>query len=79
MAHTIIPTRSAPSPGNWAIVLAGGEGERLRPQIKGWLGYHCPKQYCTFVGRRSMLQHTLDRAKQLVPADRIITVMGHFG
>lgn len=79
MAHTIIPTPSdfrRPSQGNWAIVLAGGEGDRLRPRIEGWLGYHCPKQYCTFVGTRSMLQHTLDRAKQLVSADRIITVMG---
>ena len=44
----------------WSIILAGGEGERTRPFIEQWLGGHKPKQYCTFVGKRSMLQHTLD-------------------
>lgn len=46
----------------WSLVLAGGEGERTRPFIKEWLGYHKPKQFCSFVGRRSMLQHTWGRA-----------------
>ncbi len=46
----------------WSIILAGGEGERLRRTIQRWLGSHKPKQYCTFVGSRSMLKHTLDRA-----------------
>ena len=58
----------------WSIVLAGGEGDRLKPLIQSWLGYAKPKQYCTFVGTRSMLQHTLDRADQVVPADQKLTV-----
>ncbi len=41
--------------GLWSIVLAGGEGERLRPFVERWLGRHRPKQYCAFVGTRSML------------------------
>jgi mannose-1-phosphate guanylyltransferase len=48
-----------------AIVLAGGSGKRLQPVTERWLGEHRPKQYCTFVGTRSMLQHTLDRVKTL--------------
>lgn len=60
----------------WAIVLAGGEGERIRPLATRWLGHHRPKQYCTFVGSRSMLQHTLDRTRRVVHADRIVTVIG---
>ena len=59
----------------WSIVLAGGEGERTRPFIEQWLGYSIPKQYCTFVGTRSMLQHTLDRADQLSHKDQKVTVV----
>lgn len=58
----------------WSIVLAGGDGERLRPFIQRWLGYHKPKQYCSFTGTRSMLQHTLDRADQLTAPSRTITI-----
>jgi mannose-1-phosphate guanylyltransferase len=58
-----------------AIVLAGGSGERLRPVTERWLGEYRPKQYCTFVGTRSMLQHTLDRVKTVVPQRNIVTVI----
>ena len=57
----------------WSIILAGGDGERLSPLIQRWLGHHKPKQYCTFSGTRSMLQHTLDRADRLTaPAHRVV-------
>lgn len=60
----------------WAIVLAGGEGTRIRPLIKCWLGTAVPKQYCTFCGTRSMIEHTLDRAASLVDQEQILTVIG---
>jgi mannose-1-phosphate guanylyltransferase len=59
----------------WSIVLAGGEGERLRALTKRWLGGHRPKQYCAFVGNRSMLQHTLDRAVVVSGTDRTLVVV----
>lgn len=59
----------------WTIVLAGGEGERLRPLITRWLGVHRPKQYCTFVGRQSMLRHTLDRAERLTGIECTLVVV----
>ncbi len=62
-------------PAVWTIVLAGGEGERLRPLMERWLGCHRPKQYCAFVGRRSMLRHTLDRAERLSGAERVRVVV----
>jgi mannose-1-phosphate guanylyltransferase len=65
----------SPNARVWTVVLAGGEGERLRPLTEQWLGQHLPKQYCTFVGTRSMLEHTLDRAMQLSPSQRVVTVM----
>lgn len=59
-----------------AVVLAGGDGMRLRPLTERWLGRHVPKQYCTFAGTRSMLDHTLDRAACLCDPSRILTVVG---
>lgn len=61
----------------WTIVLAGGEGRRMRPLISRWLGVSRPKQYCTFSGTRSMLQHTLDRAAQVGDTERTIVVIGN--
>ena len=63
-------------PHLWSIVLAGGEGTRLAPMIKEWLGEERPKQYCTFTGTRSMLQHTVDRADLLAPPTQRVTVVG---
>jgi len=60
----------------WVIVLAGGEGARMRPVIERWLGRPRPKQYCAFSGGRTMLEHTMERALMLAPAERIVTVTG---
>ena len=46
----------------------------MQPFIRRWLGHSRPKQYCSFTGRRSMLEHTLDRAVAAVGADRVVTV-----
>ena len=58
----------------WSIVLAGGDGVRTKEFIRRWLGYEKPKQYCAFVGSRSMFQHTLDRAARLTPWERVVVV-----
>ncbi|WP_455379377.1 sugar phosphate nucleotidyltransferase [Petrachloros mirabilis] len=71
--HTIIPNLRS-------VILAGGNGTRLSSSmVEQWLGYAMPKQYCTFTGSRSMLQHTFDRACQLSDPTRIMTVVtrGH--
>jgi len=59
----------------WSIVLAAGDGERLKPFVRQWLGYEKPKQYCTFVGTRSMLQHTLDRADEITAPRHKLTIV----
>ncbi|HEY7221750.1 MAG TPA: sugar phosphate nucleotidyltransferase [Candidatus Binatia bacterium] len=58
-----------------ALVLAGGEGKRLRPFVHLLRGDLLPKQYVNFIGRRSMLEHTLGRAERLVPAERVFTII----
>lgn len=56
--------------------LAGGEGTRVRGFLKQLCGGSGLKQFSSIIGRRSMLQHTLDRMQQLVPAERILVVVG---
>src|SRR5690349_18734994 len=58
----------------WSIVLAGGDGIRTKEFIRRWLGYEKPKQYCAFVGNRSMFQDTLDRAVRVTPWERVVVV-----
>lgn len=58
-----------------ALVLAGGEGKRLQPYIKSLGKGELPKQYVNFVGTRSMLEHTLERAEKLVPSERVFTIV----
>jgi mannose-1-phosphate guanylyltransferase len=59
----------------WSIVLSGGDGSRITPFIQHWLGRKRPKQYCTFVGTRSLLQHTVDRANRLTQPEHTVVVI----
>lgn len=65
-----------PGGRRWSIVLAGGEGIRMQPVIKRWLGRSVPKQYCRFIGTRSLFQHTLDRTMQVASPARTVVVVG---
>jgi mannose-1-phosphate guanylyltransferase len=58
----------------WSIVLAGGEGRRLRPLVRHIHGDLRPKQYARLVGPRSLMQQTLDRTSLLVPGERTVLV-----
>jgi mannose-1-phosphate guanylyltransferase len=66
---------AAARPLRCGIILAGGEGKRLQPFIRRRLGRDLPKQYVSFIGSRSMLEHTYSRAERLIPAERIFTVV----
>ncbi|MBI2427553.1 MAG: hypothetical protein HYV29_01905 [Ignavibacteriales bacterium] len=59
----------------WGIVLAGGEGKRLRDFLRTEYNQESPKQFCAIIGKRSMLKHTLDRAASLIPEHRLLTVI----
>ena len=60
----------------WSVVLAGGEGTRVRGFLKQLCGGSGLKQFSPIIGRRSMLQHTLDRMQRLVPPERTLIVVG---
>jgi mannose-1-phosphate guanylyltransferase len=57
------------------LVLAGGEGKRLQPFIKSLGKGELPKQYVNFIGARSMLEHTLERAERVIPSERVFTII----
>jgi mannose-1-phosphate guanylyltransferase len=63
-------------PHVWNVVLAGGEGTRLQDYVARRFGRAIPKQYCTFTGTRSMLEHTADRAHRFAPPARTVAVIG---
>lgn len=64
------------APNVWSVLLAGGEGTRLRDYVARRFGRAMPKQYCTFTGTRSMLEHTADRARRFSPPSRTVAVVG---
>lgn len=59
----------------WSILLAGGEGTRLRGLSHDASGRHCPKQFCAFGPGPSLLRKSVERAAALVPKSRIVAVV----
>jgi len=58
----------------WGILLAGGEGERLKGFVRERFGTEMPKQFCAFFGERTMLERTIRRVRLLIPSERLIVV-----
>jgi mannose-1-phosphate guanylyltransferase len=61
----------------WAIILAGGDGVRMREYLKTKRNINRPKQFTNIIGTRSMLRHTIDRVKRIVPIQRIRIVVNN--
>jgi mannose-1-phosphate guanylyltransferase len=60
--------------GAWAVVLAGGEGMRLRSVTRAIVGDDRPKQYVPLIGADSLLRQTMGRAARLSPRERTVVV-----
>ena len=58
-----------------AIVLAGGEGVRLRSFTEGVAGRPIPKQYCPILGTETMLNWTLRRVSMGINHHSILTIV----
>ncbi len=70
------PRRPPPAGGGtWAIVLAAGEGSRLRALTMTPSGIAVPKQFCSLRGGASLLEQALQRAAAIAPIERISTVV----
>lgn len=63
----------------WGVVLAGGEGVRLKALSQRISGDDRPKQYVPLLGERTLLRQTLDRVALGIPPARtaVVTVRSH--
>ncbi len=60
----------------WGIVLAAGDGTRVRDFLTHLCGGRGIKQFCAVISRRSMLQHALARVERLISRERILIIVG---
>jgi mannose-1-phosphate guanylyltransferase len=59
----------------WSVVLAGGEGTRLRALTTAPCGTPVPKQFCSLQGGRTLIEDAVARAAGLVPDERICAIV----
>ncbi|MDR0902907.1 MAG: mannose-1-phosphate guanyltransferase, partial [Opitutaceae bacterium] len=59
-------------PQHFAVIIAGGSGERFWPQSRA----RRPKHLLPIVGAKPMLAQTLDRARMVAPAKNIFVITG---
>jgi mannose-1-phosphate guanylyltransferase len=59
----------------WTLVLAGGDGSRLRSLTTTPEGVSVPKQFCSLRGGPSLMQEALSRAEAVAPRERICTIV----
>lgn len=58
----------------WAIILAGGNGSRLRSLTERIAGDARPKQFCPMLGGMTFLTQTRRRVELLIPPEHILIV-----
>jgi mannose-1-phosphate guanylyltransferase len=64
------------SVGNvWSVVLAGGDGTRLRALTTRPCGTAVPKQFCSLQGGRTLLEDAIARACGVVDKTRVCTIV----
>ena len=61
----------------WAVLLAGGDGARLRDLTVRIAGDDRPKQFCPIVGAESLLRQTRARLDPLSSSDRQAFVVSY--
>jgi len=60
------------STNRWAIILAGGDGTRLRSLTRTIAGDERPKQFCSILGEETLLEQTRRRAALTVPPAQVM-------
>ena len=55
---------------HWAVILAGGDGTRLRKLTRAVSGDDRPKQFCQILGDKTLLEQTQRRVDLLFKFDQ---------
>ncbi len=84
--ETTIPTatpRAKPASKpekRWGVILAGGDGVRLRPLTRLICGDERPKQFCPLFGGRTLLEQTIRRSELSIPREQLlVSLTSHHG
>lgn len=64
-----------PTDHAWVVILAAGEGNRVKALTRDRWGQPAPKQYSRIGGRTTLLDVTLERARKIAPPERIVAVV----
>src|SRR5580692_13131610 len=59
----------------WSVILAGGEGARLRRLTRFVAPDDRPKQFCALIGEKSLLAHTRQRVARIVSQQQTLFVL----
>jgi len=60
---------------HWGVILAGGEGARLKTLTRFVSGEDTPKQFCRLLGGQSLLAQTTQRIGRTINPDRTVYVV----
>jgi mannose-1-phosphate guanylyltransferase len=66
------PNGQAQRGRRWGVILAGGDGTRLRKLTRLISGDDRPKQFCPLVGNNTLLEQTRQRAERSIVRDQIL-------
>ena len=59
----------------WAVILAGGDGTRLKSLTRQIAGDERPKQFCSVLGKATLLEETRARAALELARHRTLSVV----
>lgn len=75
MARETLEDKMVGRQARWGLVLAGGDGMRLRPLTRRIVGDERPKQFCPILGAETLLHRTLRRAGLAIARGQTLTVV----